>query len=130
MNYKGILSENIRVLEKILGPNIELVTGDKSKWQSDDMRPFCSWIYVIGVIKSGEKKWRGINGVEEYAGVGNLRWSCLLEDLGQDGRITLGKSLAEMGWEAINCVYLAEKRDEWEKSCDQQHELRTIQEIS
>jgi hypothetical protein len=31
MNYKGIFSENIGVLEKILGLKIELVIGDKSK---------------------------------------------------------------------------------------------------
>jgi hypothetical protein len=31
VNYKGILSENIRVLEKILEPKTELVMGDKSK---------------------------------------------------------------------------------------------------
>ena len=97
MNYNGILSENIRVLEKILEPKTELVIGDKSKWQSDDMRPSCSWIYVIGVIKLEEKKWCGMNGVEEYAGVGNLNRRCLLQDLGEDGIITLRKSLAEMG---------------------------------
>jgi len=27
----------------------------------------------MDVIKSGEKKGRGMSGVEEYAGVGNLR---------------------------------------------------------
>jgi hypothetical protein len=36
-----------------------------------------------------------------------------LEELGLDGRITLGKSLAEMGWEAINCIHLAEEGDKW-----------------
>jgi hypothetical protein len=38
-----------------------------------------------------------MNGVEEYAGVGNLNRRCLLEDLGEDGIITLRKILAEMG---------------------------------
>ena len=40
MNYKGILSENIRVLEKILGPKTELVIEDKSIRQSGKLRPF------------------------------------------------------------------------------------------
>jgi len=70
---------------------------------------------MIGVIKSGEKEGCGMSGVEEYAGVGNLRRRCLLEDLGQGGRIALVKGLAAMEWEAINCGYLAEKRDKRKK---------------
>lgn len=42
MNRKGILSENTTVVDKILGPGIELVVGDKSRWQSDDRRPYCT----------------------------------------------------------------------------------------
>jgi hypothetical protein len=37
-----------------------------------------------------------------------------LEDLDLDGIVTLGKSLAEMGWDAINCIYLSKKRGRWE----------------
>jgi len=41
-----------------------------------------------------------------------------------------GKGLAEMGWEAIICVYLDEKREKREKSCDQLHDFHKIEEIS
>jgi hypothetical protein len=37
-----------------------------------------------------------------------------LEDLGLDGIVTLGNSLAEMGWDAINGIYLSKKRGRWE----------------
>jgi hypothetical protein len=108
-----------RVLRTIFGPKRHVVTGDWRKLLNEVLHNLYSSSNIIRMIKSRRIRWAG-----HVARIGEKRNAYKILVRKPEGKRPLGRprrrwvdnikmDLREIGWDDMDCIELAQDRDQW-----------------
>jgi hypothetical protein len=108
-----------KVLKRIFGPKRDEVAGRWSKLHNDEFRYLYPSICIIIIIKSRRMRWTG-----HVARMGERRNAYRLMVEKPEGKMPLGglrrrwvnnikMDLLGIGWGCVDCISLAQDRDNW-----------------
>jgi hypothetical protein len=120
-NWSLILSEEYimrvfenRVLRRIFGPRRDEVTGDRMKLHNEELHNLCSSPNIIRMIKTRRMRWAG-----HVARMGETRNAYRILVGKPEEKRPLGRrrrrwvDSIKMNLNGIDCIELAQDRDQW-----------------